>query len=248
MRPWVFIPQSRPKASLRLFCFAHAGGSASQYYTWAKALPQEFEMVGVQLPGRGSRIQEASETQFDGLLDAMERGLSDEWDRPFAFFGHSLGGILAFELARKLNAKGNPPLHVIVSAVRAASLFHDSARRNFSQMTDPELRADMKLLGGTPAAMLENEELVELILPILRADYALIESYRYYPTDPMDVPLTVMAGLSDPETTRASVQVWKSETRQPFAEKWYPGDHFFIQSQESAVIRDVVAALLRPPV
>lgn len=209
------------------------------YFGWAKRFPPDVEVVAIQLPGRGTRLAEPLLTEMTDVTNAVFHGLLPELDRPFLLFGHSLGGLIAFELARKLNVVKLSPRHLFVSGVRAADRFRKDNVRRYVGMSDEALINDIKQLGGTPDEMFENEELLELILPPLRADYAVIDSYRFVEGEKLRCDITAMAGLDDRETPEASIQGWSALTLGEFTAQWYPGDHFFLHPQEETIVQDI---------
>ncbi len=177
-------------ARARLFCLAHAGGGASFFRPWAAALPSHIELCAVQLPGREQRFAEPCFEALEPLLDALIPALTPLFDWPFALFGHSLGALVAFELARRLEAAGTPPLGLAASAFRAP---HLPAERRLSELPDTEFVAEIAGLGGMPGELLDHPELLETILPALRADFAIAERYRFAPGPKLAVPVAAMA-------------------------------------------------------
>jgi surfactin synthase thioesterase subunit len=220
--------------SLRLYCFPYAGSSASVYVRWKRRLPAWIDVVPVELPGRGRRIAEPLETSVSGVLDRIASDVRPEPGQPFALFGHSLGAILAFELARRLEQRaGLFPALVVVSGTRAPGS-RDLERYSAAQ-SDAELRAELQRLGGTPASVLANAELMELALPVLRADFCVAGGYAGGPHPTLRAPLVVLGGAAD-ETTRDKLAAWREHTHSEFALHVLPGGHFFIHESESDVL------------
>src|ERR1051326_4461621 len=229
LNPWLTYVHSRSQMRLRVFCFPYAGGGASIYATWLQALPPEIAVCPVQLPGRGSRIRERPFNQLVELLPALVPALQPLMNVPFAFFGHSMGALIGFELARELRRRNLPgPVHLFVSGHRAPQLpdpdppMHD--------MPDAELIKELVRLNGTPKEILENQQLMELLLPLLRADTSLCETYAYTPDPPLNCPISVFGGSADAKVTRSDLEGWKTETTQGCIIRMFPGDHFFIHS------------------
>jgi surfactin synthase thioesterase subunit len=226
-RPWLVYSDSNPHTRLRLFCFPYAGGNATLYSTWSRALPSEVAVCPIQLPGRGSRWKEKPFTSAAELVAAVANSLAPLFEQPFALFGHSMGGLLSFELTRELRRRGLPqPRQLFVSAFRAPHLPDpDPPMHN---MPDADLVEELKRLNGTPAEVLADPELLRMLLPTLRADASVCETYAHAPEAPLDLPLAVFGGLGDPKITQAELEEWRTHTRGPCALRMIPGDHFFV--------------------
>jgi surfactin synthase thioesterase subunit len=221
-------------SSLRLYCLPYAGSSASVYVRWKRRLPAWIDVVPVELPGRGRRIGEPLETTVSGVLDRIASDVRPEPGQPFALFGHSLGAILAFELAHRLEqSAGLFPALVFVSGTRAPG--SRDLERYAAAQSDAELRAELERLGGTPASVLSNAELMELALPVLRADFRIAGGYVGEPERKLRAPLVVLGGAAD-ETTRDKLAAWREHTDSEFALHVLPGGHFFIHESESDVL------------
>lgn len=230
--PWAVIPRRVPNPRLRLLCFPYAGGGASIYGRWHELLPPEVEVVAVQLPGRESRLAEKPFARMGPLVDTLSEVLKPYMDLPFALFGHSNGGLMAFELARRLRAEGRRmPLQLFVSGrpapqvVLTEPIVHD--------LPDAEFRAALRRFGGTPEEVLENEEMMSLIEPLLRADFAIGETYTFVPGLPLALPISAYAGAADQEVPVWQVEAWKEQTSAPFVLKTFPGGHFFIHEDRA---------------
>ena len=235
-------------SSLRLYCLPYAGSSASVYVRWKRRLPAWIEVVPVELPGRGRRLGEPLETTVTGVLDRIERDVRPVPGQAFAVFGHSLGAILAFELGHRLESSGFAPAVVFVSGTRAPGC--RDLERYASAQSDAELRAELERLGGTPASVLADPELMELALPVLRADFRVAGSYGASsrtdgsamtssrvgePQRKLRAPLVALGGASD-ETTRDMLAAWRDHTESEFAMHVLPGGHFFIHTSESELL------------
>lgn len=241
--PWVQRPRPRPHALLRLFCFPHAGGGASAFRAWGDSLPAEVEVCPVQLPGREQRMGEPAYDRIEPLVEALSAALLPYEDLPAAFLGHSNGALIAFELARRLRREGRHlPVHLFATGRRAPDV--PSNRPDVAHLPDPEFLAEMRELGGTPDEVLENAELVRILLPLLRADVALNEAYRFAEEAPLPCPITAYGGLGDPKAPREAVQAWERHTSGGFAARFFPGDHFFVfGAQRDLVLRTLSADL-----
>ena len=233
---WITRPRPAPRARLRLFCIAHAGGGASSFRGWADALPAEIEVCPVQLPGRENRVAERPFDRLEPLVEALADVFDSFLTLPFALFGHSNGALIGFELARTLRARGRPgPVHLFASGRRAPDLPSD--RQPTHQLDDEAFLADLQELGGLPAVVLEHPELLALLLPVMRADVAIHETYVYREQAPLECPITAYGGLTDPKVSREQLQGWENHTRGPFVMRMFPGGHFYLQDERAAFLR-----------
>lgn len=242
--PW-FIrrsPSNSSSPTLRLYCFTYAGGSAAVYLPWHRHLPDGVELCAVQLPGRGTRIREPLMRDFQQLLRDLLQVFSQESSVPLVFFGHSLGAIVAFELARLARLHHLPqPRHLIVSGCEAPQF--RSTPKNLHLLDDNQLIAALTGYEGTPRELMENSELMALALPIVRADFSLVADYTYRTAPKLDMPVTVFEGLDDHEIDREHVHEWSRETTAACELQWFPGGHFFINSAGASVIASLKRAL-----
>lgn len=236
---WFMQPQPQPQARLRLFCFPYAGGAAQIFRQWPLYLQDKasaIEVCAVQLPGRSNRLQEPCFTRLTTLATHLAVVIRPYLDRPFAFFGHSLGAAVSFELARALRREGaEMPSTLVVSSCPAPQT-PKTAPRTYD-LPAPELLDRLRRLNGTPRELLAHEELMEMMLPMLRADFEMVETYRYSPEPPLPLPLTVCGGADDPEVSREDLDAWRAQTTQSFALHLFPGDHFFINQESSALVQ-----------
>lgn len=241
MAPWVIRPHPVPDARLRLFCFPFAGGSAMVFRTWWEALPEDIEVCAVQLPGREDRRAEKPFERMTALVRAMADAMLPATSKPYAFFGHSLGALVAFELARELRRRGAPePIHLFASARIAPHLGY---RESIHRKTDAELLVTMREFGGTPQAILQEPELVAMILPIVRADFALNEAEPFVPGPPLRCPITAYGGLDDERARPETLEAWKEHTTGLFTREMFPGRHFFLTSARNALLRSIARTL-----
>lgn len=226
MNSWIVCPYPRATPRLRLFCFAYAGGSAWAFRTWAEQLPETIEVCAIELPGRGKRMLEPALTELSTLLQALGPVLLPYVDLPFVCFGHSLGALVAFELCRWLRRTVQlSPQYLWVSAARAPHLSAD--RPAMHTLPQAELIAELRRYNGTPASVLNNTELMELMLPTLRADFTVLETYRHQPDAPLSCPITGFWGTQDNIVSQTQVIAWQRHTTS-FTLEEILGDHFFI--------------------
>jgi surfactin synthase thioesterase subunit len=243
--PWL-VRQSGPVRKLRLYCFPYAGGSAAAFAGWPDALGPNIDVCMVQMPGRGTRICEAPLTNLPEVVAAIAQVISSQGTMPFAFFGHSLGALLAFEVSRFMMLHYlQLPVHLFVSGCDAPQ--HRSEPKGLHRLPDGELIEAIKLYNGTPPEVLDNRELMELLLPLLRADFSLVDNYRYRHGLRLPMALTVLAGNQDDHIDPLQVDGWAKETNSTCDVHWIEGDHFFINTQRQAV-HEVVRNALGEPV
>ncbi|WP_315790360.1 thioesterase II family protein [Fischerella sp. JS2] len=232
---WLICPKSNPDAQVRLFCFPYAGGSANIFRRWSNYLPAIIEVWAIELPGRGMQIKLPPFTKLDPLVTELANVLKPKLDKPFVFFGHSMGGLVSFELALLLRKQyGLNPSHLFVSAHRAPQLVNP--KPPIHNLPEAEFMAELRRLNGTPQALLENEELMQLFLPILRADFAVLETYIYTQQAPLYCPITAFGGLEDQEVSYDEIQAWQEQTSASFALHMLPGDHFFLHLFYSSML------------
>lgn len=233
---WVTRFQPNPQAALRLFCFPYAGGSSLIFRTWSANLPASVEVCPVELPGRGSQMRSAAFTRLEPLVAAIAPMLLPYSDKPFAFFGHSMGAMVSFEVARLLCQEYNlHPVHLFVSGRRAPQI--PASKPPVHNLPEPAFKEELRRLNGTPKEVLENAELMELLIPTLRADFALLETYVYTPQVPLNCPITAFGGLQDSEASSDEIQGWQEQTNATFSLQMFDGDHFFLHSAQSQLLQ-----------
>jgi medium-chain acyl-[acyl-carrier-protein] hydrolase len=241
---WVLFPRPNPAAALRLFCFHYAGGSAQVFRDWPAHLPPSVEVAAIQLPGRGHRIGEPHIRQMAplGLIVAQE--LLPYLDKPFVFFGHSLGALLCFETARSLRRENRrQPAHLFVSATRAPHRRSDEEL--LSGLPKSELVKKLREFNGTPAEVLQNDELLDLMLPTIRADFELCETYEYHQEPLLECPMTIYGGLEDHKVGAERLAAWSEMTMGACEIRMFPGGHFYFNSSPAVFLRTFVGDLLR---
>lgn len=240
--PWFQVPRPVDAPRLRLFCFSYAGGNASTYRDWHRLLPADVEVCSVQLPGRGSRFKERAHTTLNSLLDALQTAIQPYVGVPYAFFGHSMGAQVAFELARRLRDSGvRQPACLIVSGRRGPQ--RPPRNKPIHTLPEPQFRDEIRRLNGTPEEALNNPELMDLVSPILRADCQVVETWEYRPSEPIDVPVLALGGVKDKQVSLDDLEDWRSVTKGPFSLELFSGDHFFINQVTDSLLNTVSQAL-----
>jgi surfactin synthase thioesterase subunit len=241
--PWIVSHNSSSAPALRLFCFSFAGGGASVYREWPEMLPHNVEVLGIQLPARENRIAEAPLSQLSDVLRELAAPLSRMLDRPFVFFGHSLGALIAFETTRLLRRQGKRvPQHLFLSARRAAHL--PLNRRTYHDLPDEQLIAEICRLKPTASDALANEELRALLLPGVRADFAINDTYRFIAEPPLNIPFSVLGGTDDSWVDIEGLQAWRELTTADTVVSMFKGEHFFVEALRREVL-GIVAAKVR---
>lgn len=240
--PWLVIRRPNPRARLRLFCFPYAGGGAAAYQTWPAELPAEIEVCAVQPPGRAGRLRERPYERLGPLVEALAPSILPHLDRPYAFFGHSMGALISFELSRRLlREHGTLPAHLFVSGRRAPHL--PRTHRPMHDLPDEEFLGELRRLNGTPEEVLAHPELMELMMPLLRSDFAVVETYEYEPGPPLDCPVTAYGGLRDREVSREQLEGWGVYTAAGFSVRMLPGDHFYLHAERALLLRSLAGEL-----
>jgi surfactin synthase thioesterase subunit/glycosyltransferase involved in cell wall biosynthesis len=249
---WFPSAELKPGAKLRLFCFPYAGGGASAFHGWADSLSPATSLCPVRLPGRESRLSEPPFGSMVPLVEALGEAMLPLVLQPFAFFGHSTGAAIAFELARYLRRRKRPlPVCLFVSGARAPlfRLGHVPP----PEPSEAEFIEELDRLEGIPREVLENKELLKLILPALRADTALYRSYVYQQDAPLDCPIRAYGGSEDPNVRPEHLEAWANETTSSFSLQMFPGGHFFFHAARiqflEALAKDLkeVVRLLKNP-
>lgn len=232
---WIAFRKPNPQARLRLFCFPYAGTGASIFRTWPAGLPEDVEVCPIQFPGRGSRLMETPFTQLSPPIQALAQALVPLLDKPFAFFGHSLGALVGFELARQLRRQsGVQPVRLFVSADRAPQIPHRD--RPIHALPEAEFLGELRRLNGIPREVLEEAELMQIMLPVLRADFAVYETYVYSSEPPLNCPISTFGGLQDHRVSRGDLEAWRDQTSGSFSLRMFPGDHFFLRTTQPLLL------------
>lgn len=232
----------RRNARLRLFCFPYAGASAWLFRSWV-SLMEGIEICSIQLPGHGTRLSERPFHNIEELVPATGDALLKWLDKPFAFFGHSMGALIAFELARFLQSSDRFPKHLIVSGCRAPQV--PFPQRSTYMLPDREFLEELRRLKGTPTDILNEQSLMSIMLPTLRADFSICQTYRYRAGVPLRCPIAAFAGEDDAETSGHLLDSWCAQSMAGCSIARFSGDHFYLLREQASVLRRV-SGLLEP--
>jgi medium-chain acyl-[acyl-carrier-protein] hydrolase len=239
---WLVYPQPNPDAQLQLICFHYAGCGAAIFHPWPDYLPTNVQVCAIRLPGRETRFKEPLFTDIDSLIQSLIHPLLTILDKPFAFFGHSMGALISFELSRFLRKNyGLSPQHLFVSSRCAPQL----APTNPPLHNLPESNFIEKLceFNGIPQAVLADKELMQIFLPILRADFSVLETYSYTAEQPLNFAITTFGGMQDSVVSVRQLEAWQAQTNQSFSLQMFPGDHFFINTAKSSLLTSISKTL-----
>jgi len=222
----------------RLFCFPFAGGSASFFRDWQNISEQNgIELCAIQMPGREDRIGEGLFTDVDKAVTEIVEAMIDFQDKPYAFFGHSMGTLISFEVTRKLRLLNmRQPDILFVSSGKAP---HIQPRRMLHKLSDECFLLKINELGGIPDIILENQDLINLYLPILRADFKMIETYQYTDSQPLDINIVAYGGRLDREVRYQDIAAWEGYSVKPFSIHVYEGDHFYLRNHREVLLQDM---------
>jgi medium-chain acyl-[acyl-carrier-protein] hydrolase len=234
--PWLAHHLPNPRAKLRLFCLPYAGGAASIYQDWAEKLPEAVEVCPIQPPMRGARINEEPFTRIAPLVRSIASAVGPLLNKPYALFGHSMGALVSFELARHFRRERAPlPIHLFVSGRCAPQLRNPDPPKH--DLPEVEFIEELRKLNGTPREVLDNQELMRMMMPLLRADFSVCETYTYTEEPPLACPITALGGLQDHEITPQMIEAWRAQTNGTFVRRMFPGDHFYLHSEKTLLLR-----------
>jgi medium-chain acyl-[acyl-carrier-protein] hydrolase len=226
--PWVVCRRPRPDARVRLFCFPYAGGGASIFQRWPEYFPEDIELNAIQLPGHETRICDPPHSGLHPLLCELAEVLQPHLSRPFALLGHSMGALISYELTRRIRRDvGVLPTVLFLSGLRALQIPNPDPPLH--SLSDPDFIQQMQTRYGMPATLRQESELLELFMPLLRANFQMCETYTYLPEPPLDCPLSVFGGLQDPRISREDLAAWKLQTRRELRLRMIEGGHYFFE-------------------
>lgn len=242
MTLWTAFHVRRTEPRLRLFCLPYAGGSASLFRGWDELLPEEVEICPVELPGRGTRLGEPAVSDMRALVSLMAEGLESLIDLPYAILGFSMGALAGFELSRTLRCLHcQEPELLLAVAQNAPSA--PLERPPASLMSDEKLRASLHRHGGMSEEALGNPRLMRLFLPVLRADYSIVDTYSYKIEKPLHCPIDLFVGTDDPSISSNGIQGWQEETSANATVHRFTGNHFFFQNDRRLFLAAVSSRL-----
>jgi medium-chain acyl-[acyl-carrier-protein] hydrolase len=243
MKSWIKLSKGENE-NFRVFCFPYSGGTAQVYRPLTNLLPDGVSVYAYELPGRGRRFGEEIPDRLAGIVEDAFLPIKGLIERPYAFFGHSLGGIIAFEMARHLRKQGHPlPRHLFVSGIRAPQV--PKREEEAFSLPRQEFIDKIKELGGTPSEILENEEMLDIMIPVLRKDFQLYETYSYSQDAPLSIPITAFGGRGDNFVTEGDIKKWSEHTSSLFEMRMFDGDHFFILDNMDNVAQLIAQAIYR---
>jgi medium-chain acyl-[acyl-carrier-protein] hydrolase len=241
--PWIFCPRPIASPRFRLICVPFAGRGASVYREWPQLMPPDVEMCALQLPGRENRQKDRPFTRLSEAVQEAAEVLQPYLDVPYALFGHSIGALICFELARSQRRQHRPgPVHFFVSGRRAPHL--PDPRPHMHPLPNEQFVAEiLRRFNGIPEGVLREPDLMEMLLPMLRADVEMIETHEYEAEAALDCPITVFGGREDTEARFEELVAWRQHTSSSFQTEILPGDHFFIQSAQKQIVETVFRQL-----
>jgi medium-chain acyl-[acyl-carrier-protein] hydrolase len=242
--PWIMGGRISPNARCRLFCLPHSGSGASQFSLWKNLLPPVLDICPIQLPGRENRFREAPFTQIRLIAENLAKALEPYLDRPYILYGFSLGALIAFELARQLRKqKIDPPVSLYALARPAPHL--PQTKYPLHQLPDDIFVAELtRRYNGMSPLILQDRELMQLLLPTLRADFTAIETYVYQEEEPLDCPIRAFGGNLDGTATEDELRAWRLHTNASFELKIFQGDHFFIRNNQQALLKSISSQVI----
>ncbi len=239
---WLVFPKPNPDARLRLFCFPYYGGSSSVFLPWPDNLPSDIEVCALQLPGGIDRLGEQPFDKLTPLVETLARVLLPYLDKPFAFYGHSLGALLSFELARHLRREnGKIPAHLFIGARHAPQLPYPHS--SVADLSDSELLEKTYLI-DLPESLQQNTELMRLLLPSLKVGGLMVENYIYSEEEPLDCPISAFGGMQDKVITQEHLSAWREQTRSTFKLQMLPGNHVFLHSDKELLLQAISGELV----
>jgi len=241
---WFARPQAKEGGDVRLLIFPYAGGGPASFNQWE--FPENIEVLTAHYPGRGSRYNEAPISSLSNLVHEFGNAIQSVLDKPMIFFGHSLGGLVAFELTRILRSNNlEAPSLLVVSGCGAPQL--PDSHPKIHNLPDNEFLSALEKLKGIPSEALQNDELMKFLLPSLHADFEAAETYIYKHEVPLDIPIIALGGEDDPRVSREMLEGWADQTKVRFEPHIFPGGHFFINDAADSIIQLLLKEISHAP-
>ncbi len=232
---WYMKHKKNPSALLRFFCFHHSGGGASAYYSWAEQLSPYIELVAIQLPGRENRFTEPLINNLNDITTHLAKGFSYYIDKPFFVFGHSLGALISFEFIKSIHQLYSLiPCHMIISATKAPHL--PFRMKYLSQLEDHKLKEELNIYDGIDERILNDTELLDLFLPIIKSDFSIYEKYKFLESKPISCDILALSGEQDQTVTQEEILAWSEYTSGKFEHISFPGKHFYIKDHQKKIL------------
>lgn len=226
-------------AKVRLFCFHYGGGSGVSFYPWISKIPNFVELMVVELPGRGNNMSQPLLTKVHDITILLVEEIKYYLDKPFVFFGHSLGSLISFELTKAMKGQNLPlPVHLMLSGSMAPHTLHK--RRHICHLDDEAFSKQLKIYNGIPQEVQNESSFMDMFLPIIRADMSIIENYKYSPSRPLECDITTITGKDDPTVSVEDAKAWGHHTSLSYNHYNLNGDHFFIKTALQQVINIIL--------
>jgi medium-chain acyl-[acyl-carrier-protein] hydrolase len=234
-RSWYLEYKKNPDATIRLFCFHHSGGGASAYYPWIDYLSPKIELITIQPPGRENRFTEPLNNNIKDIVAKLSEGFDIYKNKPFFVFGHSLGALISFEFIKSIHQLYSLyPRHMIISATKAPHL--PFRMKHLSQLDDKSLKEELKIYNGIDERILNNDELLDLILPIVKSDFSIYENYNFLDSKPIPCDILALLGDQDQTVTQEEILAWSAYTAGKFEHISFPGKHFFLKDHQKELL------------
>jgi len=228
-----------------MFCFPYAGGASDVFRGWRRHFPAEVDICLVHLPGRGKRMGERPFTRLNVLVEEIADVICAESPDPYVLYGHSMGALISFELARELRRRHSiGPRQLFLSGGRAPTMPRESLTFN---LPDDEFIAKLRRLNGTPPELLDVPDARDLFLPLLKADFEVVDTFVYQAEEPLSCPITAYGGLDDEFVSLEDLREWQKQTSAVCKQHMFPGDHFFIHKSQSAFLSALRKDVLSVP-